>query len=58
MNNWRVVEAPPGRGWTDDYINLPRALWEGLTRVEECRLYDCEKEKANPAAAAASPAVN
>ncbi len=37
--DWRVFEAPPGRGWTDDYINLPRALWEGLTGVEDCRLY-------------------
>jgi len=36
---WRVLEAPPGRGWTDDYINLPRALWEGLSGIEECRLY-------------------
>ena len=55
MSNWRVIEAPPGRGWTDDYINLPRALWEGLTRVEECRLYDCEKQKANPAPATPAP---
>ncbi|MFT3726772.1 MAG: fused MFS/spermidine synthase [Terricaulis sp.] len=48
---WRVIVAPPGRGWSDDYINLPRALWEGaLTRTlgdlgfpvahsEECVLY-------------------
>jgi len=36
---WRVFEAPPGRGWTDDYINMPRALWDGLTGVEECRIY-------------------
>jgi hypothetical protein len=33
---WRAVEAPPGRGWSDDYINLPRALWENLTGAEEC----------------------
>jgi hypothetical protein len=37
--DWRAIEAPPGRGWTDDYINLPRALWEGLTGVETCRIY-------------------
>ncbi len=36
---WRVFEAPEGRGWTDDYINLPRALWEGVSGQEECRLY-------------------
>lgn len=36
---WRVIEAPPGRAWTDDYINLPRALWDSLTGVEECRVY-------------------
>lgn len=38
-HGWRVLEAPPGQGWTDDYINLPRALWENLTGQEECRLY-------------------
>lgn len=38
-DDWRVIEAPPGRGWTDDYINVPRALWENLTGAEECRLY-------------------
>ncbi|MBN8606893.1 MAG: fused MFS/spermidine synthase [Caulobacterales bacterium] len=38
-NDWRVFEAPPGRAWTDDYINLPRALWESLSGAEECRIY-------------------
>lgn len=38
-HGWHEYEAPPGRGWTDDYINLPRALWEGLTGAEQCRLY-------------------
>jgi hypothetical protein len=44
-NAWRVFEAPPGRGWTDDYINMPRALWEGLpfgpegNSIEQCRVY-------------------
>jgi hypothetical protein len=38
-DDWRVFEAPPGRGWTDDYINMPRALWDGLSGVEECRIY-------------------
>jgi hypothetical protein len=38
-NDWRVFVAPPGRGWTDDYINVPRALWESLSRDEECRIY-------------------
>jgi spermidine synthase len=36
---WHEFEAPPGPGWTDDYINLPRALWEGLSGAEECRIY-------------------
>ena len=36
---WIVFEAPPGRGWTDDYINMPRALWEGVTGIEQCRIY-------------------
>jgi len=38
-DDWQVFQAPPGRGWTDDYINVPRALWENLTGQEECRLY-------------------
>jgi len=37
--NWRVIPAPPGRPWTDDYINLSRALWEDLDGQESCRLY-------------------
>ncbi len=43
--DWRVIPAPPGRAWSDDYINLPRALWEGLpfgprgNSVETCRIY-------------------
>jgi len=37
--DWRVFEAPPGRGWSDDYINLSRALWENLIGAEECRIY-------------------
>ncbi|MBI1187264.1 MAG: hypothetical protein GC206_08045 [Alphaproteobacteria bacterium] len=28
---WTQIPAPPGRPWTDDYINLPRALWANLT---------------------------
>jgi hypothetical protein len=54
--DWRVIEAPPGRGWTDDYINLPRALWEGLTGVEECRIYTY-LERCQPAAGAEPAAV-
>src|SRR5690606_32968475 len=30
-NRWSVFAPPEGPGWTDDYINMPRALWEGLT---------------------------
>jgi len=49
-DEWRVFEAPPGRPWSDDYINLPRAMWDNLTGVEECRQYPglerCAAEKA------------
>lgn len=39
-SDWRVLQAPPGRGWTDDYINLPRALWESrFSDTEECLIY-------------------
>jgi hypothetical protein len=38
-SGWRELAVPPGRAWSDDYINLPRALWESLTGVEECRIY-------------------
>jgi hypothetical protein len=38
--DWRVITPPPGRPWTDDYINLPRALWEGLTGAETCIVYN------------------
>lgn len=45
---WIDFQAPPGPGWTDDYINMPRALWDGLTGAEECRIYTylpaCEGE--------------
>jgi hypothetical protein len=38
--NWRVLTAPPGQGWTDDYINSPRALWEALDGEEQCLIYE------------------
>ncbi|MGQ0532953.1 MAG: spermidine synthase, partial [Caulobacteraceae bacterium] len=56
--DWRVIEAPPGRSWSDDYINLPRALWEGLSGIETCRIYtyleECQQaaENAEPTPAA------
>ena len=34
--DWRALDAPPGRPWSDDYINLPRALWDQFTGQEEC----------------------
>ncbi|MBL8537469.1 MAG: fused MFS/spermidine synthase [Hyphomonadaceae bacterium] len=37
--DWRVIAAPSGRAWSDDYINVPRALWENLTGQEQCRLF-------------------
>ncbi len=36
--DWRIFPAPPGAGWTDDYINMSRALWEGLDGAENCRI--------------------
>lgn len=30
MTEWSFVEAPEGRAWSDDYINIPRALWRNL----------------------------
>jgi hypothetical protein len=57
---WQVLPAPPGRGWTDDYINVPRALWENLNGAEECRLYPyiercAGEEEAQPSGAIANP---
>jgi hypothetical protein len=48
LGDWRTFKPPPGQGWSDDYINLPRALWEGVSGAEECRIYSylpqCEVE--------------
>lgn len=30
MPGWSYVEAPAGRAWSDDYVNIPRALWRNL----------------------------
>ncbi|MGH6952196.1 MAG: spermidine synthase, partial [Vitreimonas sp.] len=61
-NVWTEHAAPPGRGWTDDYINLPRALWDQLSGAEECRLYPqlprCGGAPESPPAAVAVPAAN
>jgi hypothetical protein len=43
-NDWTVFPAPPGQGWTDDYINIPRAVWEGVADIERCRLYPYLRE--------------
>ncbi|MBI1250108.1 MAG: hypothetical protein GC189_01380 [Alphaproteobacteria bacterium] len=37
--DWRVFAPPTGRAWTDDYINLPRALFDSLTGREYCITY-------------------
>jgi hypothetical protein len=59
-NDWTVFEPPPGRGWSDDYINMPRALWEGLSGIEQCRLYsylpECNGEDETESKPEASPA--
>jgi len=56
---WWVFEAPDGQAWTDDYINMPRALWDGLTGVEECRIYsrgpECAGEGGSPLDREAAP---
>jgi hypothetical protein len=39
LGDWRTFKPPEGQGWSDDYINLPRALWEGVSGAEECRVY-------------------
>jgi hypothetical protein len=62
-NPWVEYAAPPGRGWSDDYINLPRALWDQLSGAEECRLYPqlprCGgPDEAPPSAAVSAPTVN
>ncbi|HVY85699.1 MAG TPA: fused MFS/spermidine synthase [Caulobacterales bacterium] len=48
-HDWRNVPAPPGRAWSDDYINLSRALWENFTGAEECVSYPylpkCQQQK-------------
>jgi hypothetical protein len=37
---WRVIAAPSGPAWSDDYINLARALWAGaITHSEECIMF-------------------
>lgn len=30
MQEWSFIEAPAGRAWSDDYVNIPRALWKNL----------------------------
>lgn len=51
-SDWRVINAPPGRGWSDDYIALPRALWEGFNGSEQCLIYPylerCRPDTADP----------
>lgn len=46
--DWRAFPIPPGRAWSDDYINLPRALWESAQGIETCLLDDgtigCERD--------------
>ncbi len=57
-DDWRVLEAPPGRGWTDDYINVPRALWDQVTGVETCWLYPEQPDCGGGASAEQAPAQN
>lgn len=52
---WRVLTAPPGPGWSDDYIALPRALWENLNGSEECLIYPTERCNASHGATGSPP---
>ncbi|MBS0385305.1 MAG: fused MFS/spermidine synthase [Proteobacteria bacterium] len=60
-SDWRLFPAPPGAGWTDDYINMARALWEGLDGAENCRISPyvegCERFLTPAERAAAMPAA-
>jgi len=53
-DDWRDMQAPAGRAWTDDYINIPRALWTQMTNGEQCWLYpyldQCQTGEAAPPA--------
>jgi hypothetical protein len=35
MPGWRMVKPPSGAAWSDDHINIPRALWESLSGEQE-----------------------
>ncbi len=35
-DEWRTLPLPPGRAWSDEYINLPRALLQSLNGFEDC----------------------
>ncbi|MET0182755.1 MAG: fused MFS/spermidine synthase, partial [Caulobacterales bacterium] len=39
-SEWRTLPTPAGRAWSDDYINLPRALWESMSGREECLQFE------------------
>lgn len=54
-DDWRVLTAPPGRSWTDDYINVPRALWDQLSGAETCWLFDYLEHCRPDEAAAETP---
>ncbi|MBX3510194.1 MAG: fused MFS/spermidine synthase [Hyphomonadaceae bacterium] len=58
-NDWRVIAPPAGAAWTDDYINIPRALWENMNGAEQCRLYPyLERCGGAPAASPAAPSTD
>jgi hypothetical protein len=64
QSSWRLFPAPPGPAWSDDYINMPRALWEGLPYPigsEECRTSffppGCDPRLGPGAPRVATPAV-
>jgi hypothetical protein len=48
-DRWVTIPAPPGRAWSDDYINLPRSLWDNFSGAERCvtrpGLTECRNEE-------------
>ncbi|MES1197167.1 MAG: fused MFS/spermidine synthase [Pseudomonadota bacterium] len=54
--DWRVLTPPPGRAWSDDYINMSRALWDNFNGKEECLIYPDQPRCGSSPAAPRSPA--
>jgi hypothetical protein len=42
QGEWCIPPVAPGRAWSDDYINVPRALYEHFNGLES-RLTDLRR---------------